>query len=72
MVRNRLPAQVVKSLQKKKEKKTTYSVQISDKIIVVHTVRARSKPSIQKGKRRIIVYGLVARYGPQSVASASG
>ena len=28
-------------------------------------------PTSSKGKRRIIVYGLVTRYGPQSVATAS-
>ena len=28
-------------------------------------------PTCSKRKRRIIAYGLVARYGPQSVASAS-
>ena len=29
-------------------------------------------PTSSEIKRRIIVYGLVTRYGPQSVASASG
>ena len=29
-------------------------------------------PTSSKRKRRIIVYGLVSRYGPQSVTSASG
>ena len=30
-----------------------------------------SSPTSSKRKRRIIVYGSVARYGPQSVATAS-
>ena len=29
-------------------------------------------PTNSKGKRRFIVHGTVTRYGPQSVASASG
>ncbi|KOX80860.1 hypothetical protein WN51_05280 [Melipona quadrifasciata] len=29
-------------------------------------------PTSSKRKRRIIVYGLVTRYGPQSVTGASG